>query len=256
MNAKSGDSMDLIPFLDANCMIGRRVTPRPETNLTVEQMVEEMGRLGIGRALATHAYAKEYDPKTGNERVTEACQKHPVFIPCYVLLPEHTGEMPGGDALLRYLADGGARAARLYPKEHSYGLGERWCGGLFGALEGAGVPVLIDFDQTSWPELDGVLTAHPDLNLVVVRTGYRVDRWVYPMLKSHRGLHLETENYVPFMSLEAATERFGAERLVFGTGMPVWDAGGAVSHVLYAAVDEGARRKMAGENLERLLWKP
>ncbi|OGG50324.1 MAG: hypothetical protein A3F84_06665 [Candidatus Handelsmanbacteria bacterium RIFCSPLOWO2_12_FULL_64_10] len=247
--------MSLIPFLDANCMIGRRVAPRPETNLTVEQMVEEMARLGIGRALATHAYAKEYDPKTGNERATEAGLKHPALVPCYVLLPEHTGEMPGGDALIRYLADGGARAARLYPKEHSYGLSETWCGGLFGALAEAGVPALVDFDQTSWPELDGVLDAHPRLNLIVVRTGYRIDRWVYPMLKRHRGLYLETENYVPHGAIEAITERFGAERLVFGSGMPVWDAGGAMSHVLYAAVDEGAKRKIAGENLEGLLWK-
>jgi predicted TIM-barrel fold metal-dependent hydrolase len=203
-----------------------------------------------------HAYAKEYDPRTGNERATEACLKHPAFVPCYVLLPEHTGEMASGDALLRYLAEGGARAARLYPKEHSYGLGETWCGGLFGTLAEAGVPVLIDFDQTSWPEVDGVLTAHPKLNLMVVRTGYRIDRWVYPMLSRHRGLRLETENYVPHMALEAVTERFGAECLIFGSGMPVWDAGGAMSHVLYAAVDERARRKIAGENLEGLLWKP
>ena len=248
--------MDLIPFFDANCMIGRRVAPRPETNLTTEQMVEEMARLGIGRALAVHAYAKEYDPRTGNERATEACLKLSTLIPCYVLLPEQTGEMPGGDALIRYLADGGARAARLYPKEHSYGLGETWCGGLFGTLEEAGAPVLIDFDQASWLELDGALTAHPDLNLIVVRTGYRVDRWVYPMLRRHRGLRLETENYVPHGALEAVTERFGAERLVFGSGMPVWDAGGAMSHVLYADVDEGAKRKIAGGNLEGLLWKP
>ena len=253
---KPGEFMDLIPFFDANSMIGRRVTPRPETNLTTEQIVEEMARLGIGRALVTHAYAKEYDPKTGNARATEACLKHPAFAPCYVLLPEGTGEMPSGDALLKYLAGGGARAARLYPKEHSYGLGETWCGGLFGTLEGAGVPALIDFDQTSWPELDGVLRAHPDLNVIVIRTGYRVDRWIYPMLAKYRGLHLETENYAPHMALEAVTERFGAERLIFGSGVPVWDAGGAMTHVLYAAVDAAAKRKIAGGNLEKLLWKP
>jgi len=248
--------MELVPFFDANCTIGRRTAPRLETNLTVEQIVEQMGRLGIGRALATHAYAKEYDPRIGNERATEACLKHPALVPCFVLLPEQTGEVPGGDALLRYLADGGARAARLYPKEHSYGLGETWCGGLFGTLSGAGVPVLVDFDQTSWPELDGVLAAHPKLRLIVVRTGYRIDRWVYPMLKRHPGLRLETENYVPHGALEAVTERFGAERLIFGSGAPVWDAGGAMSHVLYAAIDERDKRKIAGENLKGLLWKP
>jgi predicted TIM-barrel fold metal-dependent hydrolase len=164
--------------------------------------------------------------------------------------------MPDGDALIRYLAEGGAKVARLYPREHSYGLGETWCGRLFGVLEEAGVPVLIDFDQTSWPEIDAILAAHPGLNLVVLRPGYRSDRWLYPLLARHRGLRVETENYAAHMALEAITERFGAERLIFGSGMPVWDPAGAMTHVLYAAVDDRARRRIAGENLQSLLWTP
>lgn len=247
--------MASVRFFDCNCMVGRRSAPRPETNLTVEDTLEALARAQIDEALVVHANAKEYNPRIGNEQISAVYAAHPHLHPCYVLMPHHTGEMPSGDALIRYLKDGGARAVRLYPRDHSYGLGERWSGRMLSVLEEAGVPVVIDFDQTGWPEIDGVLTHHPALTLVVVRAGYRIDRWVYPLLEAHRGLKLETSLYAAHLGIEAVTERFGDDRLVFGTGLPVWDAGAAISPVMYADIPDAARRKIAGETLRSLLWK-
>ena len=244
----------MISFFDCNCIIGRRSAPRPETNLTIDEMVAAYDRAGIIQVLATHAHAKEYNPSIGNEQLSDLCADQALLQPCYVVQPHWTGEMPGGDALIDYLRDGSARAVRLFPKEHSYGLGERWCGPLFSTLEQAGIPVLIDLDQTAWTEIDGILTAHPRLKLVVLRVGYRNDRWLYPLLHTHQGLLLESSLYLPHRGVEVLTERFGAERLIFGTGMPLWDIGAAVSHIMYAAISEAARGRIAGETLRSILW--
>lgn len=246
--------MSGISFSDCNCMVGRRSAPRPENNLSIEGILEELDRAGIDDALAVHAAAKEYDPLIGNASMSDVCSKHGRFAACYVVLPEHTGEMPGGDGLLKYLEDGGARAAKLYPREHSFGLEEAWSGRLLACLAEARVPVLIDFEQTSWQEIGRVLSCHPDLVLLVLRTGYRIDRWVYPLLSLFPGLRFESANYDLHMGIEAVSERFGPERLVFGTGLPVWDAGGAIGHVLYARIDDSAKAKIAGLNLRSLLW--
>ena len=101
-------------------MIGRRTAPRPENNLSVEEVLDELRRAGIDGALTVHAYAREYDPRIGNEKLSEVCAVHREFTPCYVVLPEHTCEIPGGDALLRYLEEGGAEAVKLYPKKPKY----------------------------------------------------------------------------------------------------------------------------------------
>ena len=243
-----------IRFFDSNCMIGRRTTPRAENNLTVDEILETFARARIGDALVVHANAKEYDPRIGNEQTSSICAEHPQLHPGYVLLPHDTSEIPAGDALVSYLQDGGARAVRLYPKDHNYCLGERWAGPLLSTMEEAGVPVLVDFEQTSWAEIDDVLTAHPLLTLVVMRAGYRIDRWVYPLLAAHRGLKLDTGLYVVHFGIEAVTERFGSDRLIFGTGMPVWDAGAAISPVLYASVSDEAKRQIAGDTLRSILW--
>jgi len=242
-------------FFDCNVVVGRRTVPRPENNLTLEEILEALEHAGIAEALVYHADAREYDPRVGNAQATEICRAHPTLSPAYVVLPHHTGEMPGGEALLEYLHCGGARAVRLFPRDHNYGLGPTWCGELFGTLAAAGVPVLLDLDQTSWPEVDEILSAHPGLHLILLRVGYRIDRWVYPLLEKHPGLHLETAFYELHRAIEAVTERFGPERLIFGSGLPVWDAGGAITPILYADISDEAKRLIAGETLRRLLWQ-
>jgi predicted TIM-barrel fold metal-dependent hydrolase len=89
---------------------------------------------------------------------------------------------------------------------------------------------------------------------VVLRVGYRNDRWLYPLLHTHQGLLLESSLYLPHRGVEVLTERFGAERLIFGTGMPLWDIGAAVSHIMYAAISDAARSRIAGETLQSILW--
>ena len=246
--------MPELAFFDCNCTIGRRTTPRPENNLSLEEILAELEYAGIARALAIHAAAREYAPRIGNDQISRIAAAHPALVPCYVLLPHHTGELPGGDDLIRYLEEGGARAARLFPKDHNYGLGETWCGPLLSTLEEAGVPALIDLDQTDWRELEGVLEAHPGLQLILLRVGYRSDRWAYPLLERYAGLRLETALYLVHGGIAALTQRFGAERLVFGTGLPEWDAGAPVAGLHYADIDEASRRRIAGETLQDLLW--
>jgi predicted TIM-barrel fold metal-dependent hydrolase len=233
---------------------GRRTVPRPENNLTLEEMLERYARAGVEQVLAIHAFAREYSPLIGNDHISVLCVDHPTLKACYVVMPHWTGEMPEGDALIEYLRDGGARAVRLFPRDHSYGLGSRWCGPLFSTLEEAGVPVLMDMEQTGWPEVDAILTRHPALNLTLLRVGYRIDRWVYPLLEAHAGLRLETALYAGHTAVEELVSRFGPDRLIFGTGMPVWDIGAAMTPILYAEVSEEARRAIAGETLRSILW--
>ena len=247
--------MPELTFFDCNITVGRRSAPRPENDLSPEEILAEFSYAGISGGLAFHAHAREYDPRIGNEKMSEIAAQHPEFAVCYVALPHHTGEFPRGDELLHYLEDGGARAVRLFPKDHSYGLGKSWCEELFATLEEAGVPALVDADQTDWREVSEILAACPALNLLLLRVGYRIDRWVYPLLEKYPGLRLEPALYPLHGGIEAVVERFGAERLIFGTGLPLWDAGAAIAHVHYANIDEKIRQRIAAENLREMLWK-
>lgn len=247
--------MTPISFFDVNCMLGRRSIPTAENNLSDSQVLEALARAGIEGALVRHAYGHEYDPRTGNERLMAICRRTPSLKACFTILPEGCGDFPGGEELLTYLRQGGAAAVALYPRANNFGLGETWSGPMLSTLEQAGVPVLIELDQSSWPELDSVLQAHPQLQLIVLRVNYRANRWVFPMMARYPGLRLETGFYEAYRGLEAVAHRFGADRLLFGSGLPCWDPGGAMSPILYADLPEADRRCIAGEALRSLLWK-
>lgn len=247
--------MDNTPFFDANLMVGRRANPRPENDLTTDQLLDEMAFLGIARALATHALAVEYDSLIGNERLLEITKENPSLQPCFVVQPHPIGKFPKGDALIEYLQKGGARAVRLYPKKHSFGLEQQADGDLLFPLEEAEIPVLLDLEQTSLDQVDAVLKRHPSLNLILIRVGYRIDQWLFPLLQKHPKLHIDLSLYPVHRGIETIVETFGAGRMIFSSGLPVWNGGAAISHIQYAKIPAEARDQIAFQNLENQLWK-
>ncbi|HEY3415716.1 MAG TPA: hypothetical protein VGM23_02415, partial [Armatimonadota bacterium] len=98
-----------LPWFDVNCVIGARLHPRPENNISPAETADALARVGIQQALVRHAQAMEHDPLLGNRLCTDFCRAVTWAVPCYLVLPPHTGEMPGGKGLLEYLAAGGAR---------------------------------------------------------------------------------------------------------------------------------------------------
>lgn len=246
----------MISFFDANCIVGRRSAPVAGTLHTPDDILEEMARLGIDGALATHASAIETDIMGGNARMSELATREPRFEPCYVIVPHHTGEMPAGDTLVRYLEDGGARAARMYPVQHRYPADETWCGATYATLAEAEIPLLVDSrsGQITWQQVDEIMTAHPTLKLLLIRVNYRTERTLYPLLTKHLNLRIETELYLQYRGIADITSRFGAERFIFGTGMPVYSAGGAMSLILYAEISGDEKQRIASENLREILW--
>lgn len=247
--------MDKTPFFDANLQVGRRATPRPQNDLTTEQILEEMALLGIARGLATHALAVEYDPRIGNERLSEVTGDHASLQACFVVQPHPTGKFPSGDALIEYLRNGRARAVRMYPRKHSYGLEKQVDGDLLFPLEEAGIPLFLDLEQTTLTEVDAVLKRHPSLKLILIRVGYRIDQWLFPLFRKHPNLHIDLSLYPVHRGIETIVEQFGPERMIFATGLPVWDGGAAISHIQYANISPEDRDRIAYQNLESLLWK-
>jgi len=145
------------------------------------------------------------------------------------------------------------RAVRLFPKEHSWRLGESSAGELLDALARERIPTLLELDQTDWDEVDALCAAHPDLPLVVLRPNYRMARCLYPLFERHPKLRIEFSLYQVHRGIEDICGRFGADRLVFGSGLPFFSPGGPVAMVTYAELSERDRQAMAGGTLLRLL---
>ena len=112
---------------------------------------------------------------------------------------------------------------------------------------------MLDADQVDHEELHELCGSYPELPVVLGRTGYREMRAIYALLAGHENFYLDISTFLLYGGLEEVVERFGAGRLVFGTGMPISDPAGAATKLRYAEVDDETKEMIAHGNLEGLL---
>ena len=239
-------------FMDCNCRIGT-FEAREEAHFTdICSLLTEMEYLGIAEALVMHSWASRWSPRDGNCKLDEMIAGRENLRPCYVGLPAATDELdPPAEFAAQVRSRNGA--VRLFPRDHQWEF-TPWCAGsLLQALAAEHVPVLIDIGQTSWDQVATVLERYPQLPLLLLNTSYRIDRRIYPLFEAHEKLYLVTHSYQMTWGIEDISCRFGAERLIFGTGLPESDGGGPLAQVLYADLSDDEKALIAGGNLRRLL---
>ncbi len=137
--------------------------------------------------------------------------------------------------------------------EQQFSLEEWSCGVLLSTVEEHQVPLFIGLDQVDWRSVQEILSRHPALRVVLTDVSYRVDRNLSPLLDRFAGLSIETIGYKVHRGIEEICRRFGAERPVFGSGMPVYSGAAAVTMIRYARISEKERQMIAHGKLERML---
>lgn len=251
-------------FFDCNAFIGRPAARGLLTGPTdPSTLLAEMDKVGVQHALVTHVQAREYHPSEGNRLLMAELTGHPRLFPCWTLLPHHTGEMPEPEVLVRQLLDAGVHAARVFPAVaggwgHRFSLNKYVAGPLLKVLERHHIPLFVDWllarrDDPPWRDVIELCENYPALPLVLVRVGGRSDRDVFPLLEAFPNLHIETGGYVAHRGLEGLVERYGAHRLLYGSGYPYYTLTGAAFRLAHTQLPVESRRLIAGDNLRRLL---
>lgn len=237
------DGSEPLPRLfDTNVILGpspRRPRDAPEN---VPSLVATMDTYGITQALVTHAVAKWHDPLTGNRRLVEELAGQERLVGCWVVLPAQTGEVPSESEQISQLLAAGARAARLCPVAHRLSLEPFEIDRLLDALAERRVPLLLDFDNRHWSEprpwnfLERACRGHGDLPLVLLREPQGNFRTLFALLDHCPNLYLETSYLQGHDAIRLLVERWGARRLVFGSGLPVWDPALPITGLSYAGL--------------------
>lgn len=247
--------MEELQYFDCNSSFGMRGIVEPGSFHKAGDLAERMRHCGIKKALVYHSMAREYNPAVGNGMLMKEIIDYPSFYPLWVVMPHHTGEFPEPEELRRQMKEKNVRAVRMFPapSEHCYSLARWNCGELLSMLEACSVPLFIGLTQLDWERLHELCADYPGLKIVATELGYSVDRDLYPLLKEFENFAIETSGYKVHNGIEEICGRFGAHRLIFGSRMPEYSGGSAVSMITYARINEEEKRMIAGGNLEKLL---
>lgn len=253
-------------FFDANCMVGRLVRPEPSGHVdTLEKLEDELEYFGIAEALVCHARAAERAIDPGNRAVIELLSEHEYLHPAAVI-PMHTAvDYPEPDAAVAELLAQGVRAVRVWPPSYHGYLADRWAlGPLWNALAERRVPVLVGAsDLGRYPDQPGngfsarniydVCHTFPTLPVVVVRMNFSAVRVGVPLLRECSNLFAELSFFTTHRGVEFLCREVGAERLLFGSGLPLASPGPGIAAIQYALISNEERALIAGENLRQLL---
>ena len=250
---------DALDFFDAHCQLGLPAVPvdgaRPFMD-TTQELLSNMDGYGIRRALVWHLATRDAAVPAGNrllaERLREAGDR---LTGCWGFLPDAEGDGCAGESLFRAMRAANVRALRCWPDKNRFLLNGDTCGQTLGGMQERGIPLFLSVRAAAeWQMLSDLLRAYPRLHCVATDVGlWGVDRYVRPLFERYPHVCLETSEYQVAGGIAPIVERYGAGRLLFGSGFPAYHAGGGMLVIRHAPIPESVRRAIAGETLAVLL---
>ncbi len=243
-------------YFDCYATLGQRPMKPRRARWSTEHLLEDMDLAEISGALAVHGVAVHYDVIYGNNRLRQELSKAPerLFgVWCVVPIGE-PGFFKTGEEMIGAMAEADIRAVRIEPG--GFSLHPEVMGETFEVLQAHGVLTLL---PAGWGGADlfsvfhELLSRYPRLPVLLTGLSWAHQRHVYRLMQLHENLHIEFSAYQVNRGVEKYTADFGDERLLFGTGMTEMSPGAARAYIDYAQIPEVSKRKVAGENLKRLL---
>jgi len=260
-------------LFDANCRLGPTPTDRTSAWSTPVLLLAEMDRLGISESLVHSTHALFGHPAEGNRRLLQEIAPYRDRLhPAWVLLPPLQGEARTPAQIVAEMQEAGVKAAFLTPNHHGYLLLPHLLGELPAALEQARLPLFLcvgprradeNGSQALYPaEWAGIATLcaeHPDLPIVLCGCDGS-DRTLWMLWGQTPNLFIETSHLRSPYGLriladtgDTTAETSALSRLVFGTGLPQQDPGGALGMARWGLEPGAQRAAIAGNTLRRLL---
>ena len=240
---------DSPPAFDANIAVGdTRGTLSPLRDRA--QLLAEMDRHGIGRALIYHANSHEpFVDGTVTDGELDEWRNERLF-------PQWTG-LPTPISIERLQqrhAAGDLTCVRICAGERVYSPFNPWLyGELLTWLAEIGAPAVIELTELDPDDIVRTLKEFPRLRSILVGAHPTHAIFVPAMLRAVDGMHLELSRYEPLGGVEALCREFGSSRLLYGSWYPRYAMGTIVHYLRTIDLSDGDRVAVLGGTLEGLL---
>ncbi len=255
-------------IIDSNAYLGHWAARRLRHN-TPDGLLQLMDRSGIDRACVSSAGAILYmNSHAGNEELAEAVEKRrDRFIPFAVINPAYAGWQRDLRWCVEVLQ---ARGLRLYPTYHRYALKDPCCAELIKAAAEAGLLISIpsrqvDYRQRHWlvnapdvplSEIAALVAAHPKARFILLEgAGYPNSELVKRAKDLPRNYWIEISrpDAVYADEIGQLLKTLGADRLVFGSGIPFKYPEPAVLRIEVMKASAEDKEKISSRNMQALL---
>ena len=248
-----------LDFFDANSGIGPYYNPPPGYDPSALALLRKMDELGIAEAAAYHFKAQQYDFREGNAVLLDEIAEHDRLHPVLMVGPHHTGEAHSPDELVELMRRNDARILKMFFGVQPFvpGPDPFLMAPIFDRVAEHRPVLILDYaeiHQVQFNWIVDILEGWPGIKVVLVlpKLEYH-ERYFYAMWERFDGFFLELAGNQTMGTLEKIVERFGPERVVYGSRYPYFTPLQGMLQIIYSGIDEDAKRKIAGDNMRSLL---
>ena len=251
-------------FLDCNLNYGPQASGE---NLTccagIDGLAAEMKRAGISgglvvrtvkeAVLSNQSLAEDIKNISETDHINHIDKEN--FKGVWQILPSCTDETPPPRDLHGLMKKNKIGAITVNPKAHKYLPRKNVIGDYLEMASERKIPVLLNTSRgLTLEQADDIMRDFPGLTAVLTLDDcWPNDRYLRPFLDAYPNLCLDMTYMLTDCGLKDLLKKYPAEKILFGSGFPVSYMGAHMLVIKHAEIPEEDKRKIAGENLKKLL---
>lgn len=245
-------------IVDINAYLGFWKYWRIDT-ITASDLIILQDKFGIDKAVISSTISILDDYEQGDEEVMNAVKGHPERLVGFA----STSPMFKEESLYAFKKSikAGMKGLKLFPMYHGYNLGDSTTHFLIEEAVRSGVPVMIplrlsmnySFPAVEISEIHGLLDNFQDGHFILGGVGHFEFRPAVSLMKKYDNVLFETSCLSIWKGIETLVKELGADRILFGTGMPIQYPGAGLAKMEGAEISQEDKALIFGKNAQKLL---
>jgi predicted TIM-barrel fold metal-dependent hydrolase len=224
------------------------------------KLLAMMERNGIARALVHPVRPRDFDLRAANDFVSDAVRTNPDKFTGFARVDPWLGDDAIAE-LRRAVDDCGLRGLSLDPWEDHFDIAAPMLDPLIEAATSLRIPVMVagGYPQFSHPsQIAALARRHSSVRFIATHGGQinisgllLADAQI--MLRSAANVTINTSGVYREDYIEDCVEEFGAERVIFGSGSPIFQQDFETRRIHLAHFSDAIKQQVGAGNIERLL---
>jgi len=243
-----------VPVLfDVNGVFGREAAGNNDCPAMAERLAH-MNRLGISRSLVWNVETTQNHTLSANEHTLDAIAEtrgakgriYPALNISGLIIYERNGVQK----LKRQMVAGGTRALKFFNTWGRLSLSQLVP--VISSIRAQKPFIVMGHSATNQQDILDFTARFPDVSLVITDVMWPTCIIVFDLMRQRKNIMLDISWLHTWEGIELAVKRFGAKRVVFGTGYRAHN-GAAIAALSRAQISEFDRQLIAHGNLDRLM---
>lgn len=229
------------------------ICERVDQAATAADLLAEMDRCGVDEAIVYHQSMVDVAPDHGNKALLSDPANYTGRLKGVLgVLPSVSDAGFSVEEIFALIKKHGIFGVRAWPQLNRFMLDRVTCGDLLDALTEKKVPLYLS-PEDNWKFIFDAMKEFPDLTVIVTNYGlWGSDRFFYPLVRAYPNLYVDMSDFQEIRGVEAFVDKFGSERMLYGSNFPSDNMVGPLAALLGAKVRSADKENIAHGNAERL----